>query len=238
LKTQDMNSEWEEKKTPCLLYDVEPGKSYRVVLSYMGQWRPFFWFEVGREGDVYLGPRYEKVAVLQKSSQEIVGRYSDIQYDEGEMVNDPDVLGKGARISFHTTGQINFADDRAFRDSLRDLSQQELLCLAIFEHPSKWSVISRPRKRDVCLSYPIDETRPLWAQVYVAPIGKLQLVMPPSAIQQVNLLFECLGLAKVPDLLMQLVVGHGATGPWPTKGGIIFRHKPAVGPVKRCFGDP
>jgi hypothetical protein len=56
----------------------------------------------------------------------------------------------------------------------------------------------------------------------VAPKHKVQLVRPASTAFQINPLFEYSGLNGVPEIVVQLVLGHGTLGPWPPQTYLLI----------------
>ncbi len=208
----------------CPLYNPDAGDRLRIVIHYAGVWRAIFWFQLARDGSVYLGPRYVEITLLRYGAAEkMEGRQFHVSYSDGTEIADPEVC-KRAKLSFHASGIINTPAGRLTRGSLRTISEQQLLCSAVFQHLSTFEPIQEGavKKRDVCFRYPVDEGRPLWAHLYVASKEKAQRVRTPSAVFQINSLFEYSGLDGVPDLLLQLVLGHGAAGPWPPQTYLLF----------------
>lgn len=206
-----------QEQIECLLFRPDPGDRLRVAIHYGGAWRPIFWFEVAQDGSVYLGPRYIDPTQLRYGvSKRSQGGQFHFTYGDGTEITDH-ATRKKAKVSFHASGVINTPGGRTNAISLRSISKQRLLCSAIFQHLSAFEPIQTAalRKRDVCLRYPVDESRPLWAHLYVAPNNKAQVVRPRSTIFQMNPFFAYCGLNGVPDILLQLVLGHGAQGPWP-----------------------
>ena len=208
----------------CPIYDTKVGDRFRVAVFYGAAWRLVFWFEVARDGSIYLGPRYQSVERLSHGTARPVedGKYR-VSYTDGSPIPDPE-LRKRAKLSLHASGIINSPAGRARGTSLRGLTEQKLFCMAVFEHPSAFAAIpeSSVRKRDVCWRYPIDESKPLWAQLYVAPIKKLQVVTVPSATHQINGLFRYEAPDSKNGIVVQLVFGHGAEGPWPPATHLVF----------------
>lgn len=143
-----------------------------------------------------------------------------ISYEEGQEITDPALL-KG-KISFHATGVIHGAGERSFRESIRNISEQEELCRVVFRHPSTFEAITKIENRDVCLKYPHDEECPLQALFFVAPQVAARLVRVNGALFQINLLFPFARLEGVPDLSLQLVLFHSCPMEWPPHTYLIF----------------
>jgi hypothetical protein len=208
----------------CPPYTPDPGDRIRILVEYGQAWRPIFWFQLARDGSVYLGPRYTEITELrQGNAVPLEDSQFRVSYADGAAITDPEVRKK-AKLSLHASGVINTPAGRFARSSLRSLSDQQLLCLALFQHPSAFAIIDMAavKNRDVCLRYPIDEARPLWCHLYVSPKEKTRVVTPTSTVFQLNPLFEYSGLEGVPDLVLQLVLGHGPEGPWPPHSYMMF----------------
>lgn len=196
------------------IYDIQAGDRIRLVVNYAHAWRPIFWLMVGKDGSVYLGPRYANITRLRKGVAAVKEGAARITYGEGREVTDSAGL-KAAKLSIHASGVVNAAGERSFRESLRSIAEQQQLCGIVFQHPGHYAEEATIRKRDICLRYPIDEARPLSRFLYVAPLGRQQLVVQPEATYQVNLLFEITKLSGAPNLALQFVLTHGSVGPWP-----------------------
>ena len=139
-----------------------------------------------RDGSVYLGPRYVEITQLRHGIAESLGEGKvRVSYPGSEEIEDPDVRRK-AKLSFHASGILNTPAGRLYRSSLRSITKQELLCFAVFQHPTKFPTLDTAavKDRDVCLRYPIDERRPLWCHLYVAPKENVEFVTPASAVFQ------------------------------------------------------
>ncbi len=207
-------------------YETSAGDRIRIAVNYGNMWRPIFWFEVSKDGSVYLGPRLTSISELRQGSKPVGHESTTIKYSEGEIVKDSAIL-KSSKVSFHASGAINSAGDRLFRDSLRKLTQQQELCLALFRHPQNYSSIAKEkiRKRDVCLNYHLDENRPIQGLLFIAPKNNMRLVQVQPSTYQVNLIFPFSGLQGCQDLILQLVLSHGAKGAWPPYTYTLFKTK-------------
>lgn len=201
-------------------YSPSPGDRIRIAVHYGDSWCPIFWLEVERDGSVYLGPRYINITTLRKGSKPLHEGSVAVKYEEGQEVIDPRLL-KSPKVSFHASGVVHAAGDHLFRDSLRTVKEQQELCRILFQHPSQYAPITEIRKRDICLNYRFDEQRPLQGLIFVAPSDKVRIVQVPSATNQVTLLLPFSGL-RIPDLVLQFILGHGPMGPWPPYSYILF----------------
>jgi hypothetical protein len=208
----------------CPVYDTNAGDRLRVAVFYGAAWRPVFWFQVASDRSIYLGPRYQSVERLSHGSARRLdtGEYR-VAYADGKPILDAEARKK-AKLSLHGSGIVNTPAGRVRGTSLRGLTEQQLLCTAVFEHPSGFAPmpVAAVRRRDVCWRYPIDESRPLWAHLYVAPLDKLEIVTLPSAVHQINGLFRYEELDPNGGIAVQLVFGHGPEGPWPPATHLLF----------------
>lgn len=234
------------------IYSPRSGDRYRVVVRYGDEWRPIFWMKVGKDGSLYLGPRYTNITSLQMGAKSVEQGSISIKYSDGQAVLDPAIIER-AKLSFHASGIINAAGHRSFRDSFRNLKERQLVCGVVFQHPTMYSTITHIRNKDICLQYAFSDGCPLYGFLYVAPIRKQEIfkqfnttsdddlasdllsqvkqviqkeiIRQPNATNQVNLMLPYTDLIGVPDLLFQFILAHGATGPWPPKTFIFW---PAV----------
>jgi len=199
----------------------------RVVIQDGNLWRPLFWFRVTKDCSVYLGPRYKKVNEMRvgeiQPNKEGLMR---VGYGDGSSVEDPDIL-RDAHISFHGSGITHAGGERFQISTLRELARLDLLCFALFQKLDSFQAIQTKqiRKRDVCLAYPIDQNKPLAAQLYASPIQKeFTPIRIGSAEFQINLVFIYQNL-DLGSLVLQLVLFHGLEGPWPPYTFMLFPFK-------------
>src|SRR5215213_1578423 len=212
-------------------YEVDADDRIRIAIKHKDTWRLFFWFQVKKDGSIYAGPRYEEITYVAKGVKQVKGGGSvdiDFRYDGGEIITNPDIV-KGAKMSFHGSGVIHAAGERILGKSLRELEKPELLCYVLFSHPSNYAVIPVPqkvKKHDVFLTYPIDEGRPLQADLIVSPISNIPLIYKKDAVYQVPLIFRFLKMDNnVSDIAVQIVFWHKAIGQWPPYTFILYTGK-------------
>lgn len=193
------------------VYLPELGDHVRLLVQYGGEWRPFFWISVRKDGSVYLGPRYETIATLMQGSKRAEGGQLTILYGEGQVVTDPELM-KRSKLSFHGSGIVGAAGDRWTRlTPLRDLKAQESLCSVVFQHPSSFAPAPAVRKRDICLEYAVDEERPLQVHVHVAPSGQETFRLVGGATAQHNLVLHYPSIQRS----VQIALFHGPEFQWP-----------------------
>jgi len=214
-------------KVECPIFLPNPGDRIRLLLRYQETWRPIFWFKLAKDGSVYLGPRLPKISELKKGKAKSLGNNQfRVQYADGELITNPDLI-KQAKLSFHASGVVNVPGDRISGEVLRSLKEQILLCFIILRHPKHFDAIddSKIKKRDVCLNCPIDENRPLWAQLWIAPNTKVEPIIHDSVNWQLNSIFCYQNLKEIQNLTLQFVLAYGTKGPWPDWNVLAFTKK-------------
>jgi hypothetical protein len=179
--------------------------------------------KLAKDGSLYLGPRYVNISGLGHGvAHRLDDKHFHVSYSDIAEITDTKIIDK-AKLSFHSSGTVNAPMGRTIRNPLRTLKGQELLCVVVFQHPKHFTAVSVDKvlKRDVCLRYPIDENRPLWACLYIAPRHKVIPVTHISAIHQITLLFAYPPVYAL-DIALQLAVCHGPEGTWPPYTYLIF----------------
>lgn len=211
-------------------FEPKLNDKYRLLILYENEWRPIFWFQVKNDGSIYLGPRYKNFEVLKSGSGIADNGKIHINYADGENITDPSILKIAGKTSFHASGIINTLGDRQFRNNLREIREQELLCFAIFQHPNKFKAITQPTSKDICINYAFDEDSPLQAQMYIAPEDSLQIVNNKDADYQIVMLFPYKGFDKEMknNITLQICLNHSAKGPWPPQTYLVFPTIPNV----------
>lgn len=204
-------------------YSPKLEQNYRILVSYQNLWRPIFWFKVGQDGSIYLGPQFKNISILKKGSKPIKGKQVKFFYEEGQEINDPGILKNANKISFHASGIIHTLGDRLLREEIRTIQDQQELCLALFQHPSQYSPVSTIRNSDICLKYPFKEGCPLQSTIFIAPKNKFKLIQIQSTIHQVTLVLPYNNLKGTPDLVLQIILSHGLVGESPPYTYLLFK---------------
>jgi len=205
----------------CAVYNPSIGDRLRVLIRYGGLWRPIFWFQFKQDGSLYLGPRFINIDRLRTGRQTAQGGSFTIKYADGQEVSDPRLL-RTTKISFHASGIIHVAGDRLFRDSLRNIQDQQELCHVAFQHPNCFAPDSKIQRRDILLDYAFDEQRPLCGLMVITPTDKAKRIEFPGVSYQRVLAFPFSGLSGVPDLILQLILYHEPISPWPPETYVVF----------------
>lgn len=209
------------------VYTPGIGREVRFLIQHGGLWRPVLCLTVQKEHSIYLAPSYHTVRFLSQGTKQAVGNHLVIWGGEGEVVTDPELV-KRRKLSFHGSGIIGSAGKwLGRRDTpLRDLKSQESLCSMVFEHLSVFEPAHTPKKYDLLLDYPIDETRPLQAHLYVAPLGQEVYRRLGDSVSQLDLILAYPVITRS----IRATFSHGPAGPWPNYTIIYWQAQPILPP--------
>ena len=188
--------------------------------------RGLLWIRVYRDGSIYLGARKPDSRFQKLGAKPIEKRETFIGYDEGELIQD-EVSLKNPKLSFHASGTIHAAGKRWFRSTLRGLSEKQLVCQILFQHPTEFAYLGKVGKHDIGLFYPVDDDYPIWGHIYVLPL-KTQFtpVQIGNAKYQWSVILAYRGLNQVPDIAVQVVLYHAYKGAWPPATYFVWRAIP------------
>lgn len=201
-------------------FNPDPDDRVRILIKYKGDWKAVFWFILSQDGSIYLAPRIKKPKIM-KSGKSISNNGAiTVNYSDG--IEIPSV--KAPKFSFHGSGIINSADSRQYRNSIRDIKEQEALCSVLFQKLDRFDGISEEKlkRKDICLNYPIEDNYPLFMHIFVAPTEKLQVVDMNTQRHQVNLILQYKSIEKVGDISAQICLCTPAEGPWPPYTYILY----------------
>jgi hypothetical protein len=220
----------EQPQPPSLaipVYEMTARERVRLLLSYGGFERPFFWFAIGEDGSIYAGVRKKRFTQGKVMTKSASGNSTRILYDEGDWL--PADAKLDSKVSVHASGIVHTAVRPGFRfirPPLHDLKEPTLICVVLIEHPQNFEPASSIRDRDVLTQYPIVEEMPLWMRIYAAPAGTAYIGDPtPDIAYRMTFLFQCSGLnAEMSKLSLQIDLCHGAPGPWPRYSYMVFRN--------------
>ena len=113
--------------------------------------------------------------------------------------------------------------------SLETLTRPRQLCLMIFAHPSRYAPLSTtgPNEFDIEIpNYVVNESKPMYGALFVSPLQTSEnprLTVKNMEVQK-DVFCRFQKLTRTPDLLLQLAVGHGPSGPWPKYPTTAHRH--------------
>jgi len=213
----------------CALGRWEPPLGARVRIGFGtndNRLRVLLWIEVSKDGSIYLGPRKPDSRLQRLGAKSIEGKQTFIGYDEGEPIQDEASL-KNPKLSFHASGAVHVSGKRWWRKTLRGLSERQLLCQILFQHPSEFACLREVKKHDIGLLYPIDDEYPLLSQIYVFPLSiQYAPVQIRDAKYQWSVVLEYKGLDRVSDVAVQVVLYHAEKGKWPPSTYIVWRAVP------------
>jgi hypothetical protein len=200
---------------PKEIHTPEIGDRIRVAMYYDGLWRPLVWIRVGGDGSIYTGVLVGSATEGRIISKPAQNPSTEIRFTEGNPLSTED-FPKGSRVSFKASGVIHIPGERDLSGPcLETLSNTTQLCLYMFIHPRNYSPPSKklPRDYDVGIQdYPVDESRPMHGALYVGPWvpkSPLVLVKQTKMDVQISMAFGFRDLRKTPNLLLQIVFGHG-----------------------------
>jgi hypothetical protein len=135
-------------------------------------------------------------------------------------------LPKSSRISFKASGEIHIAEDIVAGPPLSALNERRQLCLVRFPHPagSPPPTKASPNDYDIGMAdYPLEDEFPVYGSLYVSPWTGVppEAIAPPRMTVWSNIWFAVEHLARTPDLVIQLAIGHGIPGAWPELAGVV-----------------
>jgi hypothetical protein len=180
-------------------YTAVAGDRVRIAIPYGDVWRHIFWVRVSPAGDVYCSFGYGDDHIVKAETGDARSEAGRVRVNYGDERRE--VVGKlkGGRISFHVSGQINLADLQFAGIPLAERTEQEILGVMVFEHPSAFPPMEAIGSRDIVLPFDVREDRAL--------VGVLQFA--PSASQ---VRFEP-GVLGIGEPLRELVIRfEGVTG--------------------------
>jgi hypothetical protein len=178
---------------------------------------------VGNDGSIYIAPRKKKIIIIRKGNSVAKNGMVPVDYSDGDIISNKE-LYKGAKTSFHASGIINSIDSRSYRNSLRNISEQEELCSVLFQHPDKFDNIAfdKQQNRDILTKTPIEEKSPLLARVFVSAIEKTEPIFDNIVRNQINIILRYTGLKDCVDFDVQINLGCIGKGDWPPYTYILY----------------
>jgi hypothetical protein len=135
-------------KIPIFKFDIRGQDKVRLLFSYDGLVRPFFWFSMGKDGSIYAGIRKTKSTFAKTGTKSTSDNSIRIQYDEGIPLSSADGP-LSSKISMHASGVVHSQGPRVVRPPLRGLKHPTLLSMIILQHPRDFDPVKSVRNRDV-----------------------------------------------------------------------------------------
>lgn len=197
------------------VYECKYKDYIRVLANFNDEIVSLFWIRLGKDGSVYIAPSKKEIKQFRKGFSSARNGVIDVSYDEGEVLDNLSQLQ--SKTSFHSSGIINSTDsNRTFRNSLREINEQEELCRFLFQHPSQLHQVDKIKKRDIDISFYLEEDHPLMALVSVAPLNKITMINVDGVKNQSNIVLEYKGLDSCQDLAIQInILSLKVGNQWP-----------------------
>ncbi|MCK4819404.1 hypothetical protein KA005_26765 [bacterium] len=217
-----------EKQNVSPVDQPKVGERVRIAILRNNTWVPICWLRIGYDGSIYFGLLFGKPTkggMLKKKSKSKLVKIEYDQIQEFEQGKIP----SSSRVSFKSSsGEIHLGDKVIQGQPLDTLTKRTQLLLFHQTHPDN---ISNPEKTntndyDIGIGgYTFEENKPLLGSVFVSPYNPNQEISPIKPLNledsiSIPLIFR--GFSQTPDLLIQIVLGHGPEGPWPDLAGILI----------------
>jgi hypothetical protein len=186
-----------------------------AFISKTNSIHPILWIKTSDDASVYIGPRLKGELSIKGGSKIAKNEHVRINYNEGVEITDPNVLKNKKHVSFHGSGAINFAGERAFGANLRELKEKIKLTTIMLQHPSKHPEITNPKNFDICLKYPIDIACPVLCNVYAGPYEEFRPTEYKNFKNQLSVILRYEKVETVGSLAIEFVFHHGQVGTWP-----------------------
>jgi hypothetical protein len=205
----------------------EIGQRVRFAIKYGGAWRPLGWVRAGKDGSIYVGILTGKPTTA-KVADKPADKITDVRYSD---LTESDEVPKSSRLSFHPSGEVHIGGKVVTGlVPLAELRRPLLLCLMLFAHPGRYKSPGRKGPGDYDLGiegYLVDDERPMYGAIVVAPWNtRPQLPEKlPRMTQSVVVAVGLRGFAKTPDLIIEIILGHGPKGPWPGLPAVNALHR-------------
>jgi hypothetical protein len=202
----------------------------RIIIDNSNRLCPVFWLEVGDDGSVYFGIRRKNPPVVKEGSKLMTGPTVNIGYNEGKPIEDKRTK-KNTKISYHSSGIVNFPNKRFSINSLRELNEIRLVAVLLFEELDKFPIITKKKitNEDVVFKFEnVSNAGPLVGQLYVMPlrnklIQDIRPIVIKNSVSQYNICFIYTNLMKCNDFVIQLILFNTSSGTWPPYSYIVMK---------------
>jgi len=212
-----------DKPVRAAYFQVTVALRIRILLPHEDKWHAIFWFRFGKDGSLYFGPPYKPTGESSYGRKIKPGKSYALGPEDMIEVTDPALI-RDSHTSVHTSGAINMSGERFYRESLRNLFEQEHICSILFERPENYPVVeSRPSgTSDIMLKYPVDYSRPLVGEINISPRGTEKYILVRNAPYQVNPIFQFSGFSDGIDRSVQFVLCHLNEADWPNATYLVI----------------
>jgi hypothetical protein len=201
------------------------GDRVRFAIRYADAWRPVGWVRVGKDGSIYLGlligrPSIAKM-VSQPAAKQVKVRYHALQST---------TVPGSSRVSFKVSGEIHLGDAVLSGTALSSVARARQLCLMNFAHPARYRASAKRNPNDLDINVagyaPVDD-RPMYGALIVAPLNESSSLPAklPNMKAAGTFANGFRGLTRAPDMIVQVILGHGPEGPWPEMPGVAVAAK-------------
>jgi hypothetical protein len=192
----------------------------RFAIWHADAWRPLGWVRVDTEGNVYLGlllgrPSMAKAVSLPSA------KLVKVEYQDLKEVSVP----KSSRVSFKVSGEIHLGDAVLPGKPLYPFARARQLCLMNFAHPSRYRAPVKRNLNDLdvgIMGYTPVDNKPMYGALIIAPL-KNSLSLPAKLPKMETAITFAIGyrnLTHAPDIVVQVILGHGPIGYWPELPGV------------------
>ena len=202
-------------------FDPEYRDTIRVIVNVDGSLRPIFWFSVGEDHSVYVGPRVTRPTIMKSGASARRTEHGvRIDYSDGDVL-DPSESTNPGKISFHQSGIVNASAGRSILDRMNSTGGH-LLAHLLFRHPRHFEEVPAIRKKDVVLNLNIEDDLPIFGRLVKIEGRLAEAPRIAGSELQVDLTFEYAANGEKPELTLLLTLYAKERGPWPPQNYIVW----------------
>lgn len=196
-------------------------KKIKIILKCNKELHPIFWIQASKDGSIYLSPYYKEINRLYKGKTTLKGKSVEVKYTDKIKIDKNSF--DNSRMSFHSSGVIHgfHKNSKVYRKPFRDISTREDLCYVLFQHPSTFYRIEKPKKHDIVIDYKYDYNYPLYAHISIAQSEITEPIGYKDAAGQTNIILQYQNLIDSKDISIQLVL-YTAKGEWPPDTYVVY----------------
>lgn len=210
--------------------DGYAGRVYQIQANYKEKRCDLFWFRVGKDGSIYIGPSKTK-----NDSRSRQYKSLSVNHTQGTPthVNLADIPWKtenfeknSMKFSFHASGKIHSSDQSLRGLRIRDIQEYFELCYIGFERPQNLKQdTAKKGKIHVQCNFEILDKLTTQAKVVVCPLKKLA---PPEQDLTSDFCTEVFHFRNLdnecPDISIQVILRTAGASPYPEHTLMLFRH--------------
>lgn len=207
-----------------LIHNVT-AKRVRVVLRCNERLYPILWVSMGEDGSIYLAPYMKGAHTIRSGSKPHVDGKAKINYADGQMIDETELASP--KMSFHTSGVIHgfIKQSKRYRKSLKGISTPQYLCDVLFQHPTTFFEIDKPKNnkktKDIIMNYNYREDHPIAAVVHASPEADIEPVVMKGASGQINIVLKYENLSNAKNLNVKIAL-YSSKGCWPPSTYTVF----------------